>query len=159
MKLLLVLTYMLAVPLLFTSAARLETAASSAQEKQSLPGKMVLDDPEHKMTVNAGDKGKTPFDHAQHSAKDKCVTCHHTNTEKLTSAIEQPVMKCAVCHKKDESTCQVEGTREGKTFKGKTAQSSEEAFHGKESLVGCIGCHKQKEQNPRTCTQCHLSGT
>jgi len=126
-----------------------------AQEKQKLPGKMVLDDPGQKMTIFAGDKGKTPFDHEQHSAKDSCVTCHHTNTEKLTKAIEQPVQKCATCHKADEEVCTVEGTREGKTFKGKTALSSKEAFHGKDSLVGCIGCHNARNQEPKKCNDCH----
>jgi hypothetical protein len=131
-------------------------STSAYQSKQTLPGKMVFDDPAHNFTVNAGDKGVAPFDHAPHAAKDTCVTCHHTNSEKLTSALEQPVMRCAVCHKAKEETCSVEGSREGKTFKGRMAAKSEDAFHGKDSIVGCIGCHKERDQIPKACATCHV---
>ncbi len=67
-------------------------------------------------------------------------------------------MKCSMCHKAGEGTCAVEGTREGQTFKGKTAMKSEDAFHGKGTLIGCIGCHKQRnEENakPKTNRRLH----
>jgi|GEM_PF-275419 len=130
----------------------------SAQAKQTLPGKMVFDnpDPKNKYTIYAGDKGKVDFDHEQHAKKDTCVTCHHTNSEKLTRAIEQPVMKCTTCHKAKEEVNQLEGSREGVPFKGRSASSSKDAFHGDKSLVGCIGCHKAREQEPSGCTTCHL---
>ncbi len=127
--------------------------------KQTLPGKMVFDEP-GKYTEFAGDKGKTDFDHAKHAAKDACVVCHHTNIEKLTAAMEQPVAKCTVCHKLDDGVCAIEGSREGKTFKGKNAIRAEDAFHGGArpgpySLVGCIGCHQERDIPPKTCTTCH----
>jgi hypothetical protein len=134
---------------------------ATLQSTQKLPGKMVLDDPVSKTTVYSGDKGKAEFDHDQHVAKDACVTCHHTNSEKLTKALEQPVMKCATCHKAEDDICTVEDSREGMTFKGKMAWKSEFAFHGKDrpvsktSIIGCIGCHEQRNQNLTSCGRCH----
>ncbi|MDQ3010200.1 MAG: cytochrome c family protein [Acidobacteriota bacterium] len=133
--------------------------AQAPAAKQTLPGKLVFDDP-GKRTEYASDKGKTDFDHAQHAAKDSCVICHHTNTEKLTAAVEQAVQKCTACHKQEETVCQTEGSREGKMFKGKKAMSAEDAFHGGArpgpySLVGCIGCHQERDIKPKTCTTCH----
>jgi len=152
------LLFLLVLTLLSTPRLKDVTAdgTSGLQSKQSLPGKMVFDDEEKKFTIYAGDKGKSAFDHEQHVAKDSCVTCHHTNSEKLTKALEKPVMKCSACHKADDGVCADEGTREGKTFKGKTAIKSKEAFHGNGSLVGCIGCHKERGQNPSECTDCHI---
>jgi hypothetical protein len=133
--------------------------AQSPAAKQTLPGKMFFDDPGN-YTEYAGDKGKTDFDHAQHVAKDACVVCHHTNLEKLTAALEEPVAKCTACHKQDETECQIEGSREGKTFKGKKAMNAKDAFHGGAipgpySLVGCIGCHQERDIRTKTCTTCH----
>jgi Class III cytochrome C family len=133
----------------------------SAKPKQELPKLMILDDPDKKKTEFAGDKGKTPFDHDQHIAysswqpQDKCVVCHHTNTNKLTEAIEEEVLKCGVCHKLEETTCEIEGTNEDKKFKGLKSINSEEAFHGKDSLIGCIGCHKERSKEPVGCKECH----
>ena len=143
------LLFLLVITLL--SAPRLKDAPAdtmSGSQKQTLPDKMVFDDKKNKFTMYAGDEGLSPFDHAQHvkAEKDSCVICHHTNSEKLTKAIEKPVMKCCTCHKADEQVCTDEGTREGQTFKGKSALNSKEAFHGKNSLVGCIGCHKQRNE-------------
>jgi len=145
MKLTILVLYLLALSL-----------SISLQSKQTLPGKMVFDDPARPFTMYAGDKGQSPFDHEKHAAKDSCVTCHHTNLEKLTKALEQPVMKCATCHKDEKETCAVEGSREGQTFKGKTASASKDAFHGKESPIGCIGCHVKRDQEPQECTTCHI---
>lgn len=134
---------------------------TAGAQKQTLPGKMVFDDQARNFTIYAGDKGKTPFDHAQHVAvkEDKCVTCHHTNSEKLTAAMEETVSKCAACHKREETVCELEGTRAGMTFKGKKAMNSEDAFHGgprgSETIIGCIGCHKERDIRPKTCNQCH----
>ncbi len=131
-------------------------------EKQTLPGKMVFDDPGRKFTAFAGDKGKAPFDHAQHARVkgDTCGLCHHTNSEKLTEKMEEPVPKCAACHKAEESVSELEGTRAGKTFKGKKAMNSEDAFHGgprgEETIVGCIGCHKERNIDPKRCNNCHI---
>ncbi|MEW6730623.1 MAG: cytochrome c3 family protein [Acidobacteriota bacterium] len=135
-----------------------------AKPSKTMPGKLMLDDPENKMTQFAGDFGKAPFDHDQHvkakpvsgeGTQEKCVTCHHTNTTKLTEAVEEEVQKCGVCHKAEETTNEIEGTHEEKKFKGKTAINSEEAFHGKDSDVGCIGCHKKIGQEPTKCKECH----
>ncbi len=82
------LLFLLVITLL--SAPRLKDITASevagAQSKQTLPGKMVFDDEEKKFTIYAGDKGKSAFDHEQHVAKDSCLTCHHTNSEKLTKS-------------------------------------------------------------------------
>jgi hypothetical protein len=143
------------------SAAKAAGGQEGAAGKQTLPGKMVFDDLERKFTAYAGDKGKAPFDHAQHARikGDTCALCHHTNSEKLTEKMEEPVSKCAVCHKAEEGVSELEGTREGKTFKGKKAMNSEDAFHGgprgEETIVGCIGCHKERNIDPKRCNNCH----
>lgn len=147
------LLFLLVLTLLSTPRLKDVTAdgRSESQSKQTLPGKMVFDDKENKFTIFAGDEGKSPFDHAQHvkAEKDSCVICHHTNSETLTKALEKPVAKCSACHKAEDETCAVEGTREGQVFKGKTAMKSKEAFHGRKSLIGCIGCHKQRNEENR----------
>lgn len=136
--------------------------------KQTLPGKLVFDDSEKHYTIFAGEKGKVDFDHAQHVAKDSCVTCHHTNSDSLSKAIEEPVARCTACHKMEDGKSELEGRRKDKTFKGKDAVKSEDAFHGKGSLIGCIGCHqtrlndagtseeiKAKLEKVKGCTTCH----
>jgi hypothetical protein len=128
---------------------------------KTMPTKMMLDDPDKKESPFAGDKGKTPFDHDQHVAKDSCVTCHHTNTKKLTKAVEEEVRKCSECHKADDATTELEGTNEDNKFKGKNAVNSKDAFHGTGSenpnmaLAGCINCHKVRDQKPTGCNDCH----
>src|SRR5438876_615243 len=72
---------------------------------KTMPGKIMLDDPDNKNTMFAGPKGKAPFDHDQHVAKDSCVTCHHTNSKSLTKAVEEVVRRCDECHKAEDSTC------------------------------------------------------
>lgn len=148
-----------------TAVTSVEPAAPQDKKMQSrtMPGKMVLDDEDAGVTMYAGDKGKVDFDHDQHAALDTCVTCHHTNTNKLTKAVEEDVMKCAVCHKDEETECETEGTNEDRKFKGKTAISSEDAFHGTGSpdrLAGCIDCHKARKDKPKAqaftkCAECH----
>ena len=115
-------------------------AGAENLKKQPMPGKMVLDDPDNKNTENAGLKGKTPFDHEKHVAKDTCATCHHTNSAKLTSAMEEDVKKCGACHTKD-------GTEK--------ANNSEDAFHGSGTLIGCRGCHDKRKIEPIKCDSCH----
>lgn len=131
---------------------------------KTMPGKMVLDDPVKKVSECAGKRGKCDFDHDQHAALDSCVTCHHTNSEKLTKAVEEDVQKCSVCHKCDEEAeCTIEGTNEKKKFKGLTAPDSQTAYHGNGkagSLVGCVDCHKARKDKPKAqaftkCDECH----
>src|SRR5262249_10340522 len=126
--------------------------------KQNLPGKMVFDDLARKFTIYAGEKGKASFDHDQHVRKDSCATCHHTNSDKLTRALEQSVSKCSTCHKAEDSDCTVEGLRGDKKFIGKLAIKSEDAFHGRGSQIGCIGCHTTRGQYPIKCGDCHSGG-
>lgn len=135
----------------------LEAAVSDSKAKQALPLLLVLDDLENKNTRFSGDYGKAPFDHDQHVAKDSCVTCHHTNSSKLSSAMEEPVLKCGECHQDEDRTNDIEGTNETKKFKGAKAINSKEAFHGKGSLVGCMGCHDKKKIEPfgNQCSACH----
>ncbi|MCS6886227.1 MAG: cytochrome c3 family protein [Acidobacteriota bacterium] len=133
---------------------------------QTMPGKMVFDDPENHNSPYAGDYGKVDFDHDQHvkarpasggGEKESCVTCHHTNSSKLTEALEEEVPKCTACHTDTEGPSPLEGTNESKKFKGLTAIIAEEAFHGKGSNVGCIGCHQTLDQSPKSCKECHKS--
>jgi len=128
---------------------------TAAGPTKVMPTLLVMDDSDKKQSENAGSFGKAPFDHDQHVAKDSCVTCHHTNSKKLTKAVEEEVQKCAVCHKADESKCETEGTNEDKKFKDLTALGSKEAFHGDDSLVGCLGCHKERNIEPVSCKACH----
>ncbi|MBL8152068.1 MAG: cytochrome c3 family protein [Blastocatellia bacterium] len=144
----------------------------AAAMSKTMPGKMVLDDPDKQVTEFAGDYGKVPFDHQQHvdakpvsgqGAKESCVTCHHTNTKKLTEAVEEDVLKCTVCHKGEETTNEIDGTNEDKKFKGLKSVNSEEAYHGNKKQVdhpntanaGCIACHNTMDQKPKSCKECH----
>src|SRR5262249_22864516 len=115
-------------------------AGAENLKKPPLPGKMVLDDPKNHNTESAGIQGTAPFDHERHAAKDTCVTCHHKNSDKLTSAMEEEVKKCGACH-----------TKEGTDGVSK----SKEAFHGRGTLIGCEGCHKSREIEPIGCDSCH----
>jgi hypothetical protein len=134
---------------------------AATKASKTMPTLVVMDDPDKKNTEFAGDYGKAPFDHDQHIAyssytpQDSCVVCHHTNAKTLTKAVEEEVLKCGACHKAEETTNELEGTNEDKKFKGLKAISSEEAFHGKESLIGCIGCHKERDKKPTSCKECH----
>lgn len=121
---------------------------------REMPSILILDD----KTEFAGDKGKTPFDHDQHistRANTTCVTCHHTNSNKLSIAIEEDVPKCNSCHKDSETPSTFKGTNESKDFLGKMAMTSEEAFHGRGSDIGCIGCHSNRGIEPIGCGDCH----
>ena len=128
---------------------------------KTMPTKLMLDDPDAKHSDFAGDKGKTPFDHDQHVAKDSCVTCHHTNTKNLTKAIEEEVRKCTECHKAEDGNTELEGTNEDQKFKGKSAINSKDAYHGtgtdnkNQALAGCITCHKVRNIPPLGCNDCH----
>ena len=155
-----------AMVMIFTIVALLafwmpQMGASVKPTSKTMPTKMTLDDPDKKVSAFAGDKGKAPFDHDQHVAKDTCVTCHHTNTTKLTKAVEEEVRKCSECHKADDGTNDLEGTNEDNKFKGKSAVNSKDAYHGTGSdnknmaLAGCINCHKVRSQKPTGCNDCH----
>jgi hypothetical protein len=138
-----------------------------------IPAIVVMDNPEKKQSENAGDYGKAPFDHVQHenykehSPQDKCVVCHHTNKETLVRSADgsasEEVDKCQKCHKAEDTTCEFDNitlgtTNAGKSTKGLNAIRSEEAFHGKEYLIGCIGCHKERDKKPTSCKECHTGG-
>jgi hypothetical protein len=138
-----------------------------------IPTVRVFDDPDNKTSENAGDYGKAPFDHAQHEKyktfqEDKCVVCHHTNKETLVrnadGSASEEVDKCSKCHKADDSTCEFDNTtykttNAGKSTKGLSAQASKDAYHGNDYVIGCIGCHKQRDKKPTTCKECHTDKT
>lgn len=152
-------------PDMFTTKAATVAPEDAPKGSRTMPGKLTLDDPDKGVTEFAGDKGKVPFDHDQHAALDTCVTCHHTNSKKLTKAVEEDVQKCVLCHKDEEKPCEFEGTNEDAKFKGKDAPDSQTAYHGKGSgLVGCIDCHKtRKDKFPKAaavikCAECHVKG-
>ncbi|MBL8151907.1 MAG: cytochrome c3 family protein, partial [Blastocatellia bacterium] len=99
---------------------------SAVTTSKTMPGKMVLDDPDRQVTKFAGNQGKVRFDHQQHvdakpvsgqGAKESCVTCHHTNSKTLTEAVKEEVLKCTECHKDKEATNEIDGTNEDKKFK------------------------------------------
>lgn len=141
--------------------AFLPDAGKAFKPSKTMPKLLVLDDPANKVSEYAGDKGKTPFDHEQHikysqyQPQDKCVVCHHTNSKNLTEAVEEDVLKCSVCHKGEETTNEIEGTNEDKKFKGLAAINAEDAYHGNDSVIGCIGCHKERDIEPKGCKECH----
>ncbi|MEW6737261.1 MAG: cytochrome c3 family protein [Acidobacteriota bacterium] len=160
------LVIVFAVVSLATFAVPWPELAKAAKPGKTMPGLLVLDDEEKKVSEFAGSKGKTPFDHDQHiaynsySPQDGCVVCHHTNSKNLTKAVEEEVQKCTVCHKGAETDCEIEGTNEDKKFKGKKSPSAEDAYHGKNSagensVIGCIGCHKERNIEPSGCSTCH----
>ncbi|MBI4854420.1 MAG: cytochrome c3 family protein [Acidobacteria bacterium] len=124
-----------------------------------MPSIIILDDPDNKNSPYAkGEKPKAPFDHDQHistRANTTCVTCHHTNSNDLSIAIEEDVPKCTTCHTDEETTCKIKGTNAGKDFSGKTAIEAEKAFHGRGSDIGCIGCHDNRGIEPKGCLACH----
>lgn len=125
---------------------------------REMPSILILDDQEGENSQFAGDKGKTPFDHDQHistRAKTTCVTCHHTNSNKLSIAVEEDVPKCTSCHTDSETPSKSKGTNENKDFLGKMAITAEEAFHGRDSDIGCIGCHTNRKIDPLSCNGCH----
>src|SRR5262249_19223251 len=76
-------------------------------------------------------------------------------SKNLTKAVEEEVRKCTDCHKADDSPNSIEGTNEDKKFAGKDAINSKDAYHGNGSLVGCIGCHKERGIEPNSCNSCH----
>ena len=138
-----------------------------------IPETRVMDDPEKKNTENAGDYGKAPFDHVQHeklktfTPQDKCIICHHTNKDTLVrnadGSASEDVDRCTHCHKAEDSACDHDHitlgtTNAGKSTKGLNAIRSEEAFHGKDYLIGCIGCHKERDKKPTSCKECHTNG-
>ena len=133
----------------------LPSSEIAAKAEKLMPDLIKLDDYDKKNTVYAGDRGIAYFDHNQHVAADKCVTCHHTNSKSLTKAVEEPVLKCIACHKKVFTTNEIEGTNEDKKFKGLMAFNSEQAFHGWQSEIGCIGCHTVRKIKPTYCYDCH----
>jgi hypothetical protein len=145
-------------------------AATKPSPSKEIPGVRVMDDPDKKNSEFASDYGKVPFDHSQHekystfSPQDKCVVCHHTNTEDLVrnadGSASAEVERCAKCHKADDSACDEEHTtykttNAGKSTKGLNAIKSEDSFHGKDYIIGCIGCHKERDKKPTSCKECH----
>lgn len=151
-------------------------AAENPEGSKKLPGKLVFDyDEEPKNSKYAGYNGGkpyAPFDHAQHVKYDgsTCVTCHHTNSMKLSAATGESsefVMKCTNCHndKTGEKTpSPFEGTHETLKFKGKPSPEAQIAYHGEDgaaSDAGCITCHKklqakfEKAAKTVSCDRCH----
>jgi hypothetical protein len=88
-----------------------------------------------KADLPAGRMPPVPFDHKAHEGyNDSCRQCHHAA---MTS--------CAECHT-------IQGDKEGRQVK--LAQ----AMHDKNSIHSCIGCHKQRQADPK-CAGCHSSIT
>jgi hypothetical protein len=133
------------------------TGRAAVQEKQKLPGKMMLPSTDEKW-------GPSPFDHEQHLPFSDCRYCHHTN-EVLTLATfnegkSARVPLCAECHVRKEG--------DPKTPKGAdgTELWSKEAYH-----INCIECHKgeitkkpkgigpesikKQGEGPTKCADCH----
>ena len=148
-------------------------AATKPSPTKVIPGIRVFDDPDKKVSEFAGDYGKAPFDHEQHehyktfTPQDKCFVCHHTNKDTLVrnadGSASEEVDKCSKCHKAEDSACEFDNitvgtTNAGKSVKGLNALASQESFHGKDYVLGCIGCHKQRDKKPTSCKECHTNG-
>lgn len=176
----LVVTYLCVAVIWSVAAIGQDTQGSKTLPKEGDPKNpsfIVLDDSESnpKRSKYAGtdrDQGKTPFDHDQHisiraskTANSTCVTCHHTNSKKLTINMEESVRRCDECHKAEDSTCKLEGFNEDIKFNGKIAKWAKDAYHGtgdenkpNSKLAGCITCH-DKYKVEVTCGQCHVKDT
>ena len=71
------------------------------------------------------------FDHEMHTeTTDYCTDCHHANTT------YDRIVKCDTCHKP------------GKAEEGKT--NLKKAYHDQ-----CINCHKEQDEGPQDCGDCH----
>jgi hypothetical protein len=135
--------------------------ATAARPAQAMPKVIVLDDKENHNSKYAGFKGnqgKAPFDHEQHVDKEKsCAICHHTNSDKLTTKLEEEVLKCSVCHTDaDEVETTVASLNADERYKkGTPARNIKLAFHGDGGIAGCIDCHREREVKPIGCDDCH----
>lgn len=97
------------------------------------PDTMVID-------KAADKKPGAPFPHAQHvEAVDTCVECHHTS-EGLTLQSAGDVEKCSDCHFEPE----------GDVPDMAQMSMKKNPFH-----MSCMGCHKEVEQGPTKCNDCH----
>jgi hypothetical protein len=131
-----------------------------AKASKNMPSKFTLDDESGKHSPYFGDQGKVPFDHDKHIAKEeKCVTCHHTNSDTLSKAVEEEVRKCSDCHRNEPSTCDLDDVSKTKPCKGKKdVRTAKEAYHGDNSILGCIGCHRDRiKKSPTNCADCPTS--
>jgi len=85
--------------------------------------------PTGKITIKLTGQKNAVFDHGAHAkAAESCQKCHHKDAAGKES-------KCTNCH----TATGVNGAVPGK-----------DAFHKQ-----CIGCHKAKDQGPKTCPACH----
>ncbi len=127
------LTYAAIVALVLASGAFVSTASAA-----DLPTNVTLE----------GCGTKQPpvdFDHAKHTERTKCGTCHHTQAE-LTAESAEEVATCVSCHKdpKDEAPSCAE------------MSPTKNPFH-----ISCIGCHKDSVKKdaslaaPTKCKDCH----
>ncbi|MCG6927726.1 MAG: cytochrome c family protein [Acidobacteria bacterium] len=131
------LTYAAIVALVLASGAFVSTASAA-----DLPTNVTLE----------GCGTKQPpvdFDHAKHTERTKCGTCHHTQAE-LTAESAEEVATCVSCHKDPE---------EAKTPSCAEMSPKKNPYH-----IKCMGCHKDevkkdaslKGKAPTTCKECHV---
>jgi hypothetical protein len=104
-----------------------------------------------------GQRGVVFFDHAGHEtvinpdpnwpfkakAGAACVGCHHSVSRR---GIPQ-LYKCNVCHHRREGDPRNPKNRDFDEV------MAERAFHD-----SCIGCHRESNKGPVTCSGCHKSG-
>lgn len=82
------------------------------------------------LSVEGGRQAPVTFSHNNHNMT--CKDCHHEGEEN---------QKCQECHS------------DLKARKGE--KSFYAAFHSRDSIHSCVGCHKQENIGPTKCSECH----
>lgn len=100
------------------------------------------DDPPQMVTLDAAE-GKAEglyspvdFDHELHLTTGSCTDCHHMYEETGTY---QP---CSNCH-------------EPKVDAASPEMSLYNAYHDREDIASCVGCHTEMQAGPTGCRDCH----
>lgn len=103
------------------------------------------------IVIPDGESGRmsVTFNHSSHKAV-SCMTCHHTKDE----AGETRYVACRTCHNQPGA-------------KNRHYMSTFMAFHAKDSVSSCYGCHsKKRAEQPEKyaakfsgCYPCHASAT
>lgn len=119
----------------------LEPAQTSGKDRPRLTrgqpdAAFITPSPADIQAMTSGQKASmqpVPFDHKAHEqATDTCRACHH----------ESSLQSCSQCHGP-------QGSEQGGMI------SLDQAMHGPDSKMSCVGCHWQKTQDQPRCAGCH----
>ncbi|MFP4226785.1 MAG: cytochrome c3 family protein [Desulfobacterales bacterium] len=133
-----------------------ESAKKQAEEAlpEGFPGMITMKNEkafeEHRM-------GIVEFDHEKHAASKPegyglgCGDCHHDeNGEPLTDLKRgDPVQSCYECHDKDGRP------RRDPAMSQEEWKKEELTYYYGAIHENCMGCHKQMDAGPVSCTECH----